>query len=506
MNLKVLFVLSLIVLLGLFLRFYQLDRVPPSLGWDEASTMWNAYTFEKTGTDEYARPFPLVSIRSFNDFKPPMYVYLTSVVFTIFGASVWAVRFVSAASAVVAIAVTYFLTNELFGKRRIALMAALFLAVSPWHLPFSRVAFEYTLALTLFMLGNLSILFFLKKGRSWIFFLALLFWGASMYTYHSQRLVVPLFVGGLAIFYWKRFTPLLNWKVILTTLILGIALLFPLIRSGLRSGGTQARFASVSIFSLPLKPLDYAQVLAANYLDHFNFDFLFLTGDVNPRHHAPDVGMLLLWDLPFLLAGIYFLLRHKFSWKFFLVWWVITAPVASALTRETPHAGRSLLLLPTFQIVIAYGLNKLNFNKLIAFGAVCLFTVNVFYFSHQYFVHLPIETAKDWQYGYREAVDKVKGVEQSYKSVYITITYDQPYIYFLLFGNYPPTFKNPGDFSRAFGKYHFVAFDHLSGQDLVAVQDNSLLITAPLDAIQPKKIMSKIYFPDGKVAFNIGTL
>ncbi|MDO8610433.1 MAG: hypothetical protein Q7R95_07830, partial [bacterium] len=63
-----------IILLAGFLRLYKLGEVPGSLDWDEASIGWNAYSLLKTGTDEYGKAWP-VSIRSFNDYKPPMYVY-----------------------------------------------------------------------------------------------------------------------------------------------------------------------------------------------------------------------------------------------------------------------------------------------------------------------------------------------------------------------------------------------------------------------------------------------
>ena len=49
----------------------------------------------------------------------------------------------------------------------------------------------------------------------------------------------------------------------------------------------------------------YTLAAAKGYLDHFNPDFLFIHGDGWVQHHAVNVGMLYLWDLPFIVAGIY---------------------------------------------------------------------------------------------------------------------------------------------------------------------------------------------------------
>ena len=67
--------LVLILFLSALLTFYKFNINPPSLDWDEVSLGYNAYSILKTGADEYGNKLPL-SIRSFDDYKPPLYVYL----------------------------------------------------------------------------------------------------------------------------------------------------------------------------------------------------------------------------------------------------------------------------------------------------------------------------------------------------------------------------------------------------------------------------------------------
>ncbi len=87
--------LTLIVGIGALLRFYALDKSPPSLGFDEAALGYNAYSIMLTGKDEYGNFLPL-SLRSFNDYKPALYAYLSIPFIKIFGLNANSVRAVSA--------------------------------------------------------------------------------------------------------------------------------------------------------------------------------------------------------------------------------------------------------------------------------------------------------------------------------------------------------------------------------------------------------------------------
>ena len=132
--------LAIVILAGA-LRFWQLGRVPISPDWDEAALGYNAYSILKTGRDEYGTKFPLV-LRSFDDYKPPLYAYLAIPSVAVLGLNSWSVRLPSAIFGVLAVIGTYFLVKELFPKTKpLPLLSAALLAISPWHLQFSRIAF-----------------------------------------------------------------------------------------------------------------------------------------------------------------------------------------------------------------------------------------------------------------------------------------------------------------------------------------------------------------------------
>ena len=58
----------------------------------------------------------------------------------------------------------------------------------------------------------------------------------------------------------------------------------------------------------------YAKTVIQGYLSHFDLNWLFLKGD-NARHHAPNMGLLYLFELPFLFIGIYMLIFSDFDKK-----------------------------------------------------------------------------------------------------------------------------------------------------------------------------------------------
>src|SRR5581483_4793873 len=85
------FWLSIIVLFFLATRLFQINSIPSSVYWDEASIGYNAYSIIKTGHDEWGKAFP-IHFRAFGEFKLPVYVYSTAISEEIFGLDSLAVR------------------------------------------------------------------------------------------------------------------------------------------------------------------------------------------------------------------------------------------------------------------------------------------------------------------------------------------------------------------------------------------------------------------------------
>ena len=365
----------------------------------------------------------------------------------------------------------------------------------------------------------------------------------SLYSYHSFRLFVPLFILAFLVVFWKE---VLNFK---KQAIISLAILFffsfPIWNSFLgTAAGTGARLSMVTIFSdvkvinPSIERIDYdrnnndyigalfhnrrvAYALAAakGYLDHFNPDFLFIHGDGWVQHHAVDIGMLYLWDIPFILAGIYFLFR-KFN-RFVLILFIsfLLSPIPAAITTGTPHPVRAIGMIFGFHIFAAVGvvffwekimlLKKIFMTVLIMFIILICFILNMVYYFHQYYVHTPIEYGYFWQYGYKEALSYAKENEAKFDRVIMTYFYDQPYIYYLFYNKIDPLwyqknwdYNKNGEtdrFKRVIGKYTFRNIEYSKDINI----RKTLLIGTPEEIPNNAHIIKIIKFPDGKTAFKI---
>lgn len=536
-------ILILIFCLAFLLRFWNLGKYPSSLDWDEASLGYNAYSIIKTARDEYGSFLPL-QFRSFGDFKPPFYVYSLVPVVYLLNLTELAVRLPSALFGFGTVVLVYFLVKKLFPQLNNSyhLLITFLLAISPWHIQFSRIAFEANVGLFWYILGTLLFIN-IPKNKNFIFFSALAYI-AGIYTYHSLRLVAPIFVLGLVLI--LREILLKNKKTVFLALVFSFILVFPLLL--LLKGGLQARFSSVSNINsevlvnsiqqmeydiergdslgklLHNRRITYFLGILKGYFDHWNLSFLFIKGDGPDRHHAPDMGMLYLIELPFLLIGIYQLLldKNNIFGKKVIFWWFLVAPLASSLTTGTPHAVRALLYLPTFQVFVAFGIKQFlesysNMNKpaiifLKRSFLVLIYFGNMFYYLDMYYLHGPLEQAESWQYGYKQVVDEVKKIKSNYTNVVITYKYDQPYIYFLFYEKTDPSWyqqywlgKNLEieRFERTFGNYIFRDIEWEQDKNL----KNTLLVGTPREIPQDSLgVIKEINYPNGEVAFRLVSL
>lgn len=469
----------LILLLAFFLRFFKLGENPVSLYWDEVSLGYNAYTIATSLRDEHGEFMPLARFIAFGDYKPPGYIYATVPSVLLLGLNEFAVRFPSMLAGLLMVIVSYYLTKELFESKKIALLASLILAVSPWGIHFSRAAFEANLAAFLNLAG--IYFFVISKRVKPAILLSLVFFILSFYTFNANRIIAPLLLLGLSVIYFKdifvypstpgeslRNTPGVSLRWIILSILVAIILILPS-ASYLTSRESRLRFQEVSIFT-NLEPIElsnkrieldgnswwakvihnrrilFASDFLKHYFDNFSGRFLFTHGDVNPRLAGQTMGQLYGWDLPFLLIGIYFLVKRKEKAAKILFLWMLVSPIPAGAARETPHALRILSILPTFQIIIAYGLYQLWVSikrkfiinsSTIAYCFIlvlsALLSFNIYYYLHDYYIHYPRDWSGEWQYGYREMVNYVSSVENKYDEIYITNALGRPYIYFAFY-------------------------------------------------------------------------
>lgn len=526
-----------ILLLAAVLRFAWLDSVPISLNWDEVSMGYTSYSLSQTGADEWGARLPLF-FRSYGEWKSAVYVYLLVPFIKLLGLSAWAVRLPSAIAGVLAVWLTYLIGRKLY-REDVGLWAALLLAVSPWHLMLSRPGFEASLALTLSLAG---IYFFLNIKQSntllslrHTLYSALCF-GLAPHTYNSAKLVVPLLVLYLI---WK--THLYRQRKHLL-IFLGILTIFAVpILQGLLTGRSQARFSQVSV-NTDLKALEsfylsrhtfplgetagklvfnqatyFVYKVLDNWTSYFSPSFLVVSGGTHNQHSLPYHGVLYFVEFGALIYGLTKLKRSDHSLKHLPLVLIFLGLIPAAMTRDPGHVLRSIMTLSGWQLLAGLGISSLiksNFKYLrLVLGILGL---EILVFTAAYFFWYPRYTASDWQYGYAQVAQYLSEHRGEYDRVVMTKWYGEPQLFLAFYNRWDPsTYQKHNIHNLRYESEGKLWLDQLEKYTLGdytfkylerGQEDRSAktLFIGKLDDFWPDEIPQEtIYFPDGRVAFQI---
>jgi len=541
--------LFFIVGLAFFLRFYKITQSPPSLNWDEASIGYNAYSILKTGRDEWGQFLPL-HFKSYGEYKLPLQIYFSIPGVLIFGLNDFGVRITPVIYGTLTILFLFFLALEIFSENKnryfIAISSAFFLAVSPWHIQLTRASFESSFSVFWIVL---AIWFFAKgfKKHSW-WIISMIPFSFATYTYNSARAFVPLFLFALIILYRKDLIKFKKYSFV--SFLLFTALSIPILIFSFK-GGISARYKLVSITDdagliprieerrnnskLPKPVTDLihnrytytAFYVGENYLAHFTPLFLFINGAGHKQHHVQGIGEMYWIQAVFVVFGVYYLVKNKEKYNKLIFSWLLISFIPVALTNDSiPHALRTLIAAPLYQIITACGvlaLYKLLEDKrwlsASTFGAlILLFLLQFVSFYKNIFYNYPKLYSKDWQYGYKEAVEFIKDNYEKYDLIVVTREYGEPHMFTLFYLNFPPNkyIYNPNlvrfetfDWVRVlkFDKFYFPDLGD-GGTTLPDVEKDYqgkklLFISTPDEVKGDINIIKTIDFLNGQPAFVI---
>src|SRR3972149_11650128 len=118
--------LILVFILGIFVYFYKLDKIPSGFYIDEALPGYNAYSLLLTGKDEFGKTFPMF-LRFCGSYNPPLFTYLVIPWVASLGLNIFGVRAPSALAGLLSgLVVYFFLRNSHFLKRRLSVFFGAF--------------------------------------------------------------------------------------------------------------------------------------------------------------------------------------------------------------------------------------------------------------------------------------------------------------------------------------------------------------------------------------------
>ena len=458
--------LILIFVLAVILRIVALDRNPISLFGDELDVGYHAYSLLKTGKD-YTGHFLPTYIQSLNEARAPLQMYLTIPFVAFFGLNEWGVRLPPALFGSFSVISLYFLVKITNNHPETShfpnltpLISAAALAISPWHIQYSRAAFE--VALLIFLLITATLLFFMGLKHFKIMLLSIILYGLSFYTYNTALVFTPLLVIYLLVKHQKELD-LFSKTQKSISIGLSIALLLP-ISYHIFFGSASTRFSQNSIFTsqetlkkvniqinshqlskvyrtFHNRPLSWLRVFVSNYFISFSPQFLFIDGDPVYRHSIHEMGQLYWIQLPLILLGLVHAIRRPKDHRLWLVWLVIS-PIPASLTSDAAHATRLFLTLPPLIFFSAIGVSLIiqtvKYRNLIIFTIAALTTLNFSVYQERYWLHYKEDSWRWWHQGFKEPLTYIKNHLNDYDRIFINNTYEPSLIRFLFWTAYDP--------------------------------------------------------------------
>lgn len=542
---KLIITLFLIILLGIFLRFFRLSDFPVQLNHDEVSQLYDAISIAQTGRDIYGNFMPTMFV-SVHDFKSPFYTYITSLFYFIFGGGELTIRLPGVFFGVLTIPAVYLFSLKLLNSGGIALAAAFFTSIAPFEIFFSRKSFENGAGI-FFMLSGFALLLAYKgsKTGSKLLFAPLLFLGIAMYTYFSHAIILPLLIAVFVLIFRLRF--LENWKRAVVPFIFLLIFLIPLFVIVATDLG--ARYRSETVFitqdvnlgeniEFSKKDNFFESFIARNkaiadfsfnrYLKQFDVLYIFGNGLDFTNQGPLGMGPLFILQLPFLLLGIIHLVKLAGfeREKKFIIAWILIGMLPSGLTFEPHSPHRSIMVFTMLNIISGIGLYSffIGIKRIQGFYLlkkatitliVLAFAVNFTYFIHMYFVNFPFEKSQSIHYPFKQVSQFAWSVYGDFDQIIFDPLFGETapvigtaaHYYLAYYGNYPPeVFQKQ---YRLGNKEREVLFDKFSIRKIDWREDQYLkkvlLIgspwSLPIDSIDKNKIIKQFYFYNGQPAF-----
>lgn len=531
--------LIIIFLLALLLRTVQLNSFPKGLHSDEARIAWNALSILKTGADDKGQKFSLY-YDTFGDYRPTGIFYFTIPSLLVFDRTEFAVRFPSALFGALTVFPLYLLVKQLTRSQNLALLSALLLTISPWHIQVSRASSEMVISSFFALFALFFWIKLIQEGGKKFAVFACSSIATSFLLYHSIRLLAPLFFLVTCVYYFGQFR-----QSRFKPFVLGcLAFIFLLTLFFSTTQEATKRFDQVSILTTPdvryeIERLNrlalgidnkffvYAKRIFIEYSRYFSIDF-FLGYTPKPyRYITAGTSLLTVMELILLIIGLIQILKKKRSSLPLL--FLLIAPLPAALTLEdSPNLHRAFLMVPFLVIIEAYGFQALlefkNHQRLIKTASFSLLSLSSLIFIYNYFN--PISSNRPFinEYslngyshrneGMKEMVLKVNNLESKYDKIVLTNFPDDPYPWYAFFTGKDPKDFNYHTMNRASDnilRYKNITFSHINcpanetfkneaAEKLLVVNANSQDCphqTEIKNGTIKSKIIDQIFLPNG---------
>lgn len=425
--------IGLLMLAGVALppRLWHLSSNPPSLGADELAMVVSWESIARTGRDLDGSLLPWTFNRV--ERHPPLYGLLVLPFTLAWGHHPLAVRLPAALLGVAGLLLLWPLGNRLLHHRWAGAAASGIMAVTPWHIHYSRIGWTPATAIPMLLIALYVWIAGIERRSTRVILLGAAVVGSTIYAYKAFDALAPVWLLVLLFLYRRHLT-----RRQVGAAILICALLFlPLVYTSLRDPLTHGRARAIFTFADGINARTLG-VFARSYLAHYSPGFLFIAGDPIVRHHAPGSGQLYWWMAPLMALGLIALQRRRdLAHRGLLAAWLLIYPLGGSLTNDgVPHATRTLLGLPALSLLAALGLVVLSewiwrqrrrlFLGTLVWGLLgSAVVIEGVRYAEAEFIRYPQVSGWWWDYGQAEVFETLWARKDQYDRVCLwTVSWD----------------------------------------------------------------------------------
>lgn len=409
-------VVPAVILMAGLLRFLSLDSVPRAFA-DEILAAVDIHSVLSDG-------------RHFTGAEAGLLAYMTpildgrSVAALLLGTSVTDLRIVAVLFGVGSVGLMVKLGDEL-EDRRLGVLGALFLAIMPWHIYFSRVYLPASETVFLTVLALVLTLVALRKRSALYAVGAITTAVISIYLYPVSILTTPLLLLTVLMLRWQVVRQF-GWKRTTVVMVLGVLVLLPYLVGRLASndatvGAINEIILNRMIWSHGLSASEVIAGISWRWSSYLTPSFLFLEGDPNVRQSIQILGQV-AWGIGALgVIGIVSAAIRRTRSDLLLLAWLLLYPVASSLTflDASANSVRAVMGSVVWALLAALGVRTLlalrnrKLRSVLIAGSTLAVIVQLIVFSAVYFGSYSREQAYAFETGYERIhqVLKRRGVQ-----------------------------------------------------------------------------------------------
>ena len=330
---------------GIFIRLWQFGIVPAGVNQDGAMAAVDALALAKYGTDRFGTFMPAHLYAWGYGQMSSLLSYLMAILIKVFGFSTTIIRTPQLLVSIAGGIFFYMFMGDTFGKK-IGLIAAIFVAINPWHFVQSRWALDCNLLPHFFIAG---VYFFGKglKDKKRNIYISMAFFALCMYCYGITIYTIPVFLVATAIYYYLK--KKLTIKDILISIAIYLSISWPFILTIMvnyfKWNTIHLPFITIQYFpdsvraediifftSHPLRQL----LINISCLEHITI----IQSNDAIWNNIPNFGTMYRFTTPFAILGLWMLLKHKYDDNQGLVIFTVLLGIWVGLTTNYVNINR----------------------------------------------------------------------------------------------------------------------------------------------------------------------